>query len=41
MYLIIDIGNTLHKVAVFSEKGELLEIHKYRQVTACQIVCGG
>lgn len=33
MYLIIDIGNTLHKVAVFSESGELFEQNKYRQLT--------
>ena len=33
MYLIIDIGNTLHKAAVFSHKGELLELRKFRQLT--------
>lgn len=33
MYLIIDIGNTLHKTAVFSEAGELVEVSRYRQLT--------
>ena len=33
MYLIIDIGNTLHKAAVFSKDGQLLELQKYRQLT--------
>ena len=37
MYLIIDIGNTLHKVAVFSETGELIELQKYRQLTTNRI----
>ena len=37
MYLIIDIGNTLHKVAVFSEAGELIELCKYRQLTPNRI----
>ena len=33
MYLIIDIGNTLHKMAVFSQEGELVEVRKFRQLT--------
>lgn len=37
MYLIIDIGNTLHKTAVFSEAGELVELCKYRQLTPNRI----
>lgn len=37
MYLIIDIGNTLHKAAVFSETGELIELQKYRQLTTNRI----
>ena len=37
MYLIIDIGNTLHKTAVFSEEGKLIILHKYRQLTQNRI----
>lgn len=37
MYLIIDIGNTLQKMAVFSETGELVELQKYRQLTPNRI----
>ena len=37
MYLIIDIGNTLHKAAVFSETGELVELQKFRQLTPKRI----
>ncbi|MBO4654454.1 MAG: type III pantothenate kinase [Bacteroidales bacterium] len=37
MYLLIDIGNTLHKAAVFSETGELAALHKYRQLTPNRI----
>jgi type III pantothenate kinase len=37
MYLIIDIGNTLHKTAIFSEEGELLKLWKYRQLTVQRI----
>ena len=35
--LIIDIGNTLHKAAIFSEEGELLKLLKYRQLTVQRI----
>ena len=37
MYLIIDIGNTLHKAAIFSEDGQLLELQKFRQLTPNRI----
>ena len=37
MYLIIDIGNTLHKTALFSEDGKLLKLWKYRQLTTQRI----
>ena len=37
MYLIIDIGNTLHKAAVFSKDGQLLELQKFRQLTPNRI----
>jgi len=37
MYLVIDIGNTLHKTAIFSEEGELLKLWKYRQLTVQRI----
>lgn len=37
MYLIIDIGNTLHKAAVFSETGKLVELQKFRQLTPKRI----
>ena len=33
MYLVIDIGNTLHKAAIFSETGELVDLHKYCKLT--------
>ena len=37
MYLVVDIGNTLQKVAVFSETGELVELKKYRQLTVARL----
>ena len=37
MYLIIDIGNTLHKAAIFSETEELVELQKFRQLTPIRI----
>ena len=37
MYLIIDIGNTLHKVAVFSQEGKLVESRKFRQLTKSRL----
>lgn len=38
MYLIIDIGNTLQKVAVFSETGKLVELQKFRQLTTTRLM---
>ncbi len=38
MYLVVDIGNTLQKMAVFSETGELVELKKYRQLTVARLM---
>ncbi len=37
MYLVIDIGNTLHKTAVFSENGEMLELWKFQHLTPSRL----
>lgn len=37
MYLTIDIGNTLHKTAIFKPNGQLVEIRKYRGLTPTRL----